>query len=49
MLAIVKSIELDVQERDLSNDGAELATCCRDPVACTAVTSRKYLGGDLEE
>lgn len=49
MLAVVKSVELDVQERDLSNDGAELPACCRDSVACTAVTSGKNLGGNLVE
>ena len=44
MLAIVKSVELNVQERDLSNDRAELAECCRDSVACTAVTRGENLG-----
>lgn len=49
MLAAVKSVELDFEKRELSNNGAELAECCRDSVACTTVTSGENLGGNLEE
>lgn len=47
MLALVESVELDFQKRDLGDDGAELAECCGDSKACTAVTGGKNLGWDL--
>lgn len=47
MQAVVKSVELYLEERDLSDDRAELAECCRNSVACTAVTCGENLGWDL--
>jgi len=47
MLAVVESIKLNFQERDLSDDGAELTECCRDSKACTAVTCGENFGWDL--
>ena len=47
MLAIVQSVELNVLERDLRDDRTQLTECCRDTMACTAVTGGKKLRWDL--